>query len=52
MDWQAARVALPEDSVSLSEQTRAFVRALQVVLRYKLQLHFLALGISRPTIEQ
>ena len=52
MEWQAARAALPGDSVSLSEQTRAFVRALREGLKYKLELHFLAQGISRPTIEQ
>lgn len=52
MDWQAARSALPEESVSQSEQTRAFVRALRQGLRNKLELHFLAQGVSRPTIEQ
>ena len=29
MDWQAARAALPDDSVSPNEQTRAFVQALR-----------------------
>ena len=52
MDWQAARSALPAESVSKSEQTRAFVRALREGLRSKLELHFLAQGVSRPTIEQ
>ena len=52
MDWQAARAALPEDLVSPSEQTRAFLRALREGLRYKLELYFLAQGVSRPTIEQ
>ena len=52
MDWQAARSALPAESVSQSEQTRAFVRALREGLRSKLELHFLAQRVSRPTIEQ
>lgn len=52
MDRQAARAALPEDSVSPTEQTRAFVHALRDGLRYKQELHFLARGVSRPTIEQ
>ena len=52
MDWQAARTALPNDSVSPNEQTRAFVQALRDGLRSKLEVHFLAQGVSRPTIEQ
>ena len=52
MDWQAARAALPNDSVSQNEQTRAFVQALRDGLRNKLEVHFLAQGVSRPTIEQ
>ena len=52
MDWQAARSALPNDSVSPNEQTRAFVQALRDGLRNKLEVHFLAQGVSRPTIEQ
>ena len=52
MDWQAARAALPEESVSQTEQTRAVVRALRPGLKNKLELHFLAQRVSRPTIEQ
>ena len=46
MDWQAARAALPEEAVSQTEQTRAFVRALRTGLKNKLELHFLAQGVS------
>ena len=52
MDWQAARAALPEDAVSKTEQTRAFIRALRPGLKNKLETHFLAQGVARPTIEQ
>ena len=52
MDWQVAGAALPNDSVSQNEQTRAFVQALRDGLRNKLEVHFLAQGVSRPTIEQ
>ena len=52
MDWQAARAALPAESVSENEQTRAFIRALREGLRSKLEVHFLAQGDWRPTIEQ
>ena len=52
MDWQAARAALPEGSISLPEQTGAFVQSLREGLRHELELHSLAQGVSRPTIEQ
>ena len=52
MDWQAARAALPEDAVSKTEQTRAFIRALRLGLKNKIETHFLAQGVARPTIEQ
>ena len=52
MDWQSARAALPEEAVSQTEQTRAFVRALRPGLKNKLELHFLTQGMSRPTIQQ
>ena len=52
MDWQAARAALPEDAVSKTEQTRAFIRALHPGLKNKLETHFLAQGVACPTIEQ
>ena len=52
MDWQAVRAALPNDSVTPNKQTRAFVQALRNGLRNKLEIHFLAQGVSRPTIEQ
>ena len=51
MDWQAAHSALPNDPVSPNEQTRAIVQALRDGLRNKLEVHFLAQGVSRPTIE-
>ena len=52
MDWQAARTALPNESVSENEQARAFVRALRDGLRNKLEVHLLAQGVVRPTIER
>ena len=52
MDWLAAKAALPEGSVSESEITRAFIRALRKGLKDKLELHFLARDIPKPTIEQ
>ena len=52
MDWQAARATLPDDSISQHEQTRAFVQGLRDGLSNKLEVHFLAQGVSRPTIEQ
>ena len=52
IDWQAARAALPAEWVSENEQTRAFDRALSEGLKNKLELHFLAQGVSWPTIEQ
>lgn len=52
MDWSAAQDALPEESVSHSEQTSAFVRELCPGLKNKLERHFLAQGVSQPIIEQ
>lgn len=52
MNWLAAQAALPEDSVSKPERTRAFIRVLRKGLKDKLELHFLAQGVARPTIEQ
>ena len=52
IDWQAARAALLEEAVSQTEQTRAFIRALRPGLKNKLELHFLAQGVSRATIKQ
>ena len=52
MNWLAAQAALPEDAVSKTYKARAFVRALRKGLKDKLELHFLAQNIARPTIEQ